>query len=132
MKKYFIVLVVILTGILSVDAQTKEDLPSAEDRAQIQTDFMKEKLNLSEDQIPKVLKINLNAAKRMDVVMKMTDRMKKFKEFRSVMMEKDKALKKVLKKEQFKKYQKSKEEMKKVIKKKRKEKNKKDKKEKAA
>lgn len=127
MKKYFIVLVLMLTGVLSVDAQTKENLPSAEDRAQIQTDFMKEKLNLSEDQVPRVLEINLNSAKRMDKVMKMTDRMKKFKEFRAVIMDKDNALKKVLNKEQFKKYQKSKDEMKKIIKKKRKEKKKKEK-----
>lgn len=122
MRKYFIVLVVFLAGVLSASAQTKDNLPSAEDRAQMQTEFMTEKLNLSKDQVPKVLKINIDSAKKMDLVINMTDKMKKFKEFRSIILKKDKSLKEVLSKEQFKKYLKSKDELKKIIKKKRKEK----------
>jgi len=97
-------------------------MPPAEDRAQMQTEFMTDKLELTDEQVPRVLSINLAAAKKMDQVMKMTDRMSKFKEFRSTMMDKDEALKEVLNKDQYKKYQKSKDEMKKMIKERRKEK----------
>ena len=121
MRKYIVLLVIVLTGIITVKAQTKEDLPPAEERAEMQTEFMTEKLELNEEQVPVVLNINLNAAKKMDEVMKLTDRMKKFKAFRSAMMEKDEALKEILSKDQFKLYKKSKEEMKKMIKEKRKE-----------
>lgn len=121
MRKYIILLAVVLTGIVAVNAQNREDLPPAEERAQMQTEFMTEKLTLSEEQVPQVLTINLTAAKKMDEVMSLTDKMKKFKAFRSAMMEKDEALKDVLSKDQFKLYKKSKEEMKKMIKEKRKE-----------
>ena len=124
MKKYIILLAVILTGVSAVNSQTKEDLPPAEERAQMQTEFMTDKLALNEAQISQVLSINLKTAKRMDKVISMTDRMQKFKEFRSTMIEKDEALKKVLDKEQYKKYEKSKDEMKKMLKEKRKEKKK--------
>ena len=124
MKKYIVLLAVILTGVLAANSQTKEDLPPAEDRAQMQTEFMTDKLALSEAQISQVLAINLKAAKRMDKVISMTDRMQKFKEFRSTMIEKDEALKEVLDKEQYKKYEKSKDELKKMLKEKRKEKKK--------
>jgi predicted acylesterase/phospholipase RssA len=121
MRKYIILLAVVLTGVVAVNAQNKEELPPAEDRAQMQTEFMTEKLELSEEQVPQVLTINLAAAKKMDEVMSLTDKMKKFKAFRSAMMEKDEALKEVLSKDQFKLYKKSKDEMKKKIKEKRKE-----------
>lgn len=119
MRKYIILLAVVLSGILSVNAQSKEDLGSAEERAQMQTEFMAEKLELTDEQVPQVLTINLNAAKKMDEVMKLTNRMQKFKAFRSLMMEKDEALKAVFTKDQFKLYKESKEEMKKKIKEKR-------------
>ena len=121
MRKYIILLAVVLTGVVAVNAQNKEDLPPAEDRAQMQTEFMTEKLELSEDQVPQVLTINLTAAKKIDEVMQLTNKMKKFKAFRSAMMEKDEALKDILTKDQFKLYKESKEEMKKAIKQKRKE-----------
>jgi hypothetical protein len=121
MRKYIVLLAVILTGVLSVNAQTKEDLPPADERAQMQTEFMTEKLELTEEQVPQVLDVNLKAAKKMDEVMSLTNKMQKFKGFRSAMMEKDEELKKILTKDQFKLYKDSKEEMKKMIKEKRKE-----------
>ena len=124
MKKYIVFVAVMLTVVLFGNSQTKEDLPAAEERAQMQTEFMKEKLSLNESQVAQVSAINLTAAKRMDKVISMTDRMKKFKEFRSAMIEKDEALKKVLNKEQYKQYEKNKDELKKMLKEKRKEKKK--------
>ncbi|TKG96583.1 hypothetical protein EYV94_04860 [Puteibacter caeruleilacunae] len=113
MKKLIILLAIVVISVVKVSAQNQKDLPPAKERAEMQTEIMKEKLSLTEEQIPKVMTINLDAAKRIDEVKKMTNRMSMFKEFRSTMQAKDEGLKAILTKDQYKLYQKSKEEMKK-------------------
>lgn len=116
MTKLVIATLLLFTSII-VNAQNKKDLPPAEQRAKMQTELMKDKLELNQEQTQKVLDINLKSALEMDQVFKLTDRVQKFKKFRSIQLKKDKDLKQVLSKNQFKAYKKFKSEMKKRIKK---------------
>ncbi|MCG8580161.1 MAG: hypothetical protein MI866_09605 [Bacteroidales bacterium] len=119
MKKLLFTLAIIISSQLVSQAQSSmnmDNLPPAEERADMQTEMMKEKLHLTDEQVPQVKAINLKAAEAMDEVALLNDRMQKFKAFRSSQQEKDEALKKVLTKDQYKLYQASKEEMKKKLK----------------
>jgi predicted acylesterase/phospholipase RssA len=116
MKK-LIAITLILISISIFSQDKKRELPPAEERAQIQTEMMKEKLGLNEDQVKSVHEINLESAKEMDEVIKLESRIAKFKKYRAVQLKKDKKLKKVLSEEQFEKYEEFKEEMKKKLKK---------------
>ena len=121
MKKLVMIIGLVVSVISFANAQQHE-LPPAKDRAELQTEMMTEKLELSEEQKEQVMEINLNTALEMDNVLKLTDKMAKFKGLRAVTAEKDKALKAILNKDQYKSYQKMKSEMQKMIKQKRKEK----------
>lgn len=121
MKKLVIVIGIVVSVLSSVNAQQQQELPPAKERAEKQTEMMDEKLNLTKEQKEKVMEINLDAAQKMDGVLKQTDRMAKFKGLRTITAEKDKALKGILSKEQFKMYQKMKSEMQKAMKERRKE-----------
>ncbi|MCL3782488.1 hypothetical protein EMN47_19060 [Prolixibacteraceae bacterium JC049] len=122
MKQLLLTMAIILgVGLGSYAQQAEKELPPAKERAEMQTAIMKEKMELTDDQEVQVMEVNLRAAKRMDEMKQLTDKMKKFKTFRSIISEKDKALKKILTKEQFKMYEKSKKEMKKLLKEKSKE-----------
>ena len=126
MKKLLFILTIVMCSQLATvaqDSRNLDNLPPAEERAEMQTEMMKEKLELTDDQVPLVKAINLKAAQALDEVAKKTDRMQKFKAFRSAQQEKDEALKDVLTKDQYKLYQDSKEEMKKKLKEHRKSKN---------
>ena len=126
MKKLLFILTIVMCSQLTTvaqDSRNLDNLPPAEERAEMQTEMMKEKLELTDDQVPLVKAINLKAAQALDEVAKKTDRMQKFKAFRSAQQEKDEALKDVLTKDQYKLYQDSKEEMKKKLKEHRKSKN---------
>ena len=124
MKNLLAITTIILAFTFTVNAQDHKELPPAIDRAEMQTEMMKEKLELTNDQVDKVKKVNTVAAHRVDKALLITDKMTKFKTFRSIQMDKDKALKKILTKVQYKKYEKIKGELKKAIKAKRKEKKK--------
>ncbi|MCT4637663.1 MAG: hypothetical protein N4A72_08130 [Bacteroidales bacterium] len=124
MKNLLAITTIILAFTSTVNAQDHKELPPAIDRAEMQTEMMKEKLELTNDQADKVKKVNIVAAHRVDKALLITDKMTKFKTFRSIQMDKDKALKKILTKVQYKKYEKIKGELKKAIKAKRKEKKK--------
>lgn len=121
MKKLVMILVVVVSVLSHVNAQQQTELPPAKDRAEMQTEMMVEKLNLTEEQTEKVLEVNLTAAQEVDNALKQTDRMAKFKSLRNVAAEKDKALKAILSKDQFKLYEQSKKEMQKALKDRRKE-----------
>jgi Spy/CpxP family protein refolding chaperone len=124
MKNLLAITTIILAFTFTVNAQDHKELPPAIDRAEMQTEMMKEKLELTNDQADKVKKVNIVAAHRVDKALLIIDKMTKFKTFRSIQMDKDKALKKILTKVQYKKYEKIKGELKKAIKAKRKEKKK--------
>lgn len=125
MKKYIFTLSVLLTCLVSVTAQEEREIPTAEERAQMQTEIMKERLELTHTQETQVYDINLESAKEMPKLKELPDKMSKFKKFRDIQFKKDKSLKKVMNKKQYKEYTKMKKELKKLLKDRKKEKKKK-------
>ncbi len=85
---------------------------SAETRAQRQTDLLKDRLNLTKAQEPKVYAIALKYAKKMDEALAMTDAPTRSKTVMANDKAKDAELKVVLTADQFKNYLKLKEEVK--------------------
>ncbi len=90
----------------------KHNLPPAEERAHRLTERMKEKLNLSEDQVPKVEEINLRTAKQTDTAVQASTREDRQAKMRAAQEQRDKDLKDVLNQDQWKKYQQIKGELK--------------------
>lgn len=81
-------------------------------RAEMQTMMMKNKLNLTRQQLPKVAKINLEAAQNMQPVFSGNEGpLVKMRTMRAVNQSKDAALQKVLTPDQFSQYQTMKEQM---------------------
>lgn len=84
-----------------------------EERAQMQTDHMKETLTLTENQVPQVHEINLKYARKMqDAYNGGGGRLQKLKRVKGVSQDKDKELKRVLTSTQYATYESNKEEMK--------------------
>lgn len=101
----------ILISIVSF-AQRGSQLGTPEERAARQTTRMKETLTLSPEQETSVADINLKYAKQMQSVIETGGRnLKTAREAKSIMKNKDKELKEVLDKDQFKQYLTIKEEM---------------------
>jgi hypothetical protein len=88
--------------------------PSAEERAQKQTDRMKEKLNLSDEQSKSVYDINLKYAKSDEIEFKKDQeaREKRMEAMKASHEKKDADLKNVLSADQYDKYQQQKKEAK--------------------
>ncbi|MGN6567868.1 MAG: DUF4890 domain-containing protein [Flavipsychrobacter sp.] len=76
-------------------------MKSPEQRAQMLTDRLDKKLNLSDDQKKSVYDINLNTAQKMNDAMQNHDR----GAMRSIKQERDDAMQKVLTADQYKQYQ---------------------------
>ncbi|WP_276372641.1 hypothetical protein [Chryseolinea sp. H1M3-3] len=84
-----------------------------EERAQLQTDYMKENLALTPEQEPKIHDLNLKYAKKMQDAYNTTDRrFQKLKKMKSIGDDKDQELKSVLNPDQYATYEKNKELMK--------------------
>ncbi len=83
-----------------------------EERASRQTEMMKDGLNLTSAQEPKVSAINLKYAKKMEDVRKIADTAAMRKSVKSLNQQKESELKTILTAEQFKLYLKQMEEMK--------------------
>jgi hypothetical protein len=125
MKKHLYVLLAVLLSCTLVQAQAPEEFKNTtpEQRAKLQTDLMKTKLQLNEEQTTKVGAINLKYAKQMEPVIKGSGgKLAKFREAKKVNEQKEAELKQVLTTEQFNTYEKAKEDMKEEMKKKAKEK----------
>jgi len=76
-----------------------------EERAAFQTEYMKTKLALADEQAPKVQSINLDAAQKMEPVIKGTDGpLVKLRRARAIEAEKETALQGVLTPDQFQKF----------------------------
>jgi hypothetical protein len=83
-----------------------------EERAEVQTAFLKSKLGLTTDQATKVADINLRYAQKMDPIIKgSSGLLMKRRQMQEVNREKEAELKQALSAEQFQKYLDSKEEM---------------------
>ncbi len=88
-----------------------------EQRAKMQTQMMKTKLNLDSLTGLKVYDINLKAAQKMDPLLKGNgSKLAMFREAKSIDSEKDKSFKAVLTADQYKAYEAAKEEMKEKLK----------------
>lgn len=110
------------------NAQLAEVLKSStpEQRARIQTSFMKTKLNLDSLTAQKVYDINLKTAQKMEPVIKGDgSKFSRFRQARSIDGQKDEELKAVLSPRQYQAYLDAKEEMKEKLKEKIQEHNKK-------
>ena len=91
----------------------EREIPPAEERARQLTEKMKEKLGLTEEQVPAVTEINLRAATQIDTIIHSGgSRRERLEELRSVQQQRDKELEKVLTKEQWKQYVAIKDELK--------------------
>lgn len=110
-------LLVLLLGLtpMALRAQSMEDFKNStpEERAQMQTEYLKTNLGLDEQQTQKVSGINLKYAEKMQSVLQGSGgRFAKMKAAKSVNQEKDAELKQVFTSEQAKKYDEMKAEMK--------------------
>ena len=84
-----------------------------EQRAEIQTQFMKDHLNLPADVLAKVQAINLKYAQQMDPVLKGTDgKLAKMQKAHGIMAAKDEELKAILSPVQFEAYDDAKDDIK--------------------
>jgi hypothetical protein len=86
---------------------------SPEQRAAIQTQFMKERLNLPTEVLAKVQAVNLKYARQMDPVLKGSDgKLAKMQKARGIMGAKDDELKAILSPDQFEAYDDAKDDIK--------------------
>lgn len=87
-----------------------------EERAQMQTDYMKESLTLSDEQVPKIHEINLKYSLKMQNAYNSGGgKLQRLKKMKGVSTEKDKEMKSVLNAEQYSVYETNKEQMKEKI-----------------
>lgn len=87
-----------------------------EQRAQFQTEYMKENLALSPDQQSSIHEVNLKYARKIqDAYNSPGKKMQKLKHMKSIGVEKDKELKGILDADQYATYEKNKEAMKEKI-----------------
>ncbi len=92
-------------------AQDVEPKLSPEERARFQTEWMKQNLNLSEDQLTQIEPLNLKYAQKMEEVKAISGKIGKLKKAKAIMDEKDGQLKKILNKDQFNVYLEKREEI---------------------
>lgn len=92
---------------------------SPSERAQLQTEVMRESLQLSDQQTAEIENINLYYAKEIGTLQNSgKPRLKKFRAVKSLLAEKDKKIEQILTQNQFNDYKNAQEEMRKNIKKK--------------
>lgn len=120
MKKsmLFIALLFWLTG-LGYTSLAQENLnefmtqTTPEERAEMQTEYMKEHLSLTDQQVPEISDINLRYARKMqDAYASETRKFQRLKKLKNVSNEKDAELKKALDSKQYETYARNKEAMK--------------------
>lgn len=106
-----ILLLTLIFGFSILSAQPQHGFPSAEERATRTTEKLKSELNLSEKQIKQVSEVVLKYAKKGEELRdKAADRSEMMQNMKKLTSEQDKELKKILNKDQFKKYEKIMEE----------------------
>jgi len=115
-KISFLIIAAGILFITSINAQSvnRDSLKNAtpEQRAQIQSNMMKNKLALTDDQYKQVSDINLKYARKMDnLKLNGGGKFSKARKAKSILSDKDDELQKVLTKEQFEKYETFKKEM---------------------
>ena len=114
MKRIILMSMLLLAGATGAFAQAGGTTYTPEQRAQIQNDWMKANLQLTDVQLEKVSELNLEYAQKMEEVKTIQGKLDKLKKAREIADEKDKRLKQVLTKEQFDLYQEKKSELRKM------------------
>ena len=105
------VVAVAAPAVLADEAGVIQSRP--EQRAAIQTQFMKDRLSLPADVLARVQEINLKYAQQMDPVLKGTDgKLAKMHQARGIMAAKDAELKAILSPERFEAYDDAKDDIK--------------------
>ncbi|GAA4155791.1 hypothetical protein GCM10022217_14200 [Chryseobacterium ginsenosidimutans] len=114
-KKQLLLLVTafLCTAFTSLSAQTKKLKDSTpEQRAKMQTEWMKTKLALNTTQVQQVYALNLQYAQKNDPVIQSNEgKLAKFKKLKAFQKEKSDALSQILDAGQYKKYQELKDQM---------------------
>jgi len=111
--RFGLVLVAALTFAFGASAQgDKLKTSTPEERAALQTELMKSKLDLSADQLPKLSALNLKYAQKMDPILKGSGGpLVRMREARELEQAKEGELAQILSPAQFEKYQAAKEEI---------------------
>ncbi len=111
LKYLHLFVITLVWGFNFLIAQPQQGFPSAEERAARITERLKFELNLSEKQIKQVSEVVLKYAKKgAEMRDKSEDRSEIMQNMKKLSFEQDKELKKILNKEQYKKYEKIMEE----------------------
>ncbi|QGY46452.1 hypothetical protein GM418_23145 [Maribellus comscasis] len=115
MKKIVIVGFIICLFPAKIFSQNIGAQYSPEERAQIQTEWMKETLQLNAGQVSKVDSLNLEYALKMEKVKSVQGRISQLKEAREISEEKDGKLKQMMDEGQFETYLKKRKELRKKM-----------------
>lgn len=104
------VMTIAFTHLTAQSKSLKDSTP--EQRAKMQTEWMKTKLALNSSQIRQVYDLNLQYAKKNEPILQSNEgKMAKFKKLKAIQQEKSSVLSKILTDEQFEKYQEMKDQM---------------------
>ena len=105
MKKIFVITVLVVASVAIATAQQRQ-MPSVEERAKTQTEFMEKQVGLKDDQKAKIKAIDLEFAKQMDEQIQKNrgDRDAMRTKMREIDTARDAKYKEILTDEQFKKY----------------------------
>ncbi len=101
LKKLIMIAITTVIALHQVFAQDLVFVFTPEERAQIQTEWMKENLQLNDSQLVKIEALNLDYALKMEKVKSINGNLSKMKAARKASEEKDEKLKKLLSEEQF-------------------------------
>lgn len=121
MKKFLLSTLILFSILLGACAQTQKNNYTPEERAQIQTEWMKKTLQLNADQMKLIDGLNLEYAKKMEKVKSIDGRFSQLKEAKRISEEKDEKLEKIFSQDQFKTYLDKRKELREKIKEMRKE-----------
>lgn len=123
MKKLFLISFIFYFLVNGVFAQDMQTGYTPEERADIINDWMKETLQATDEQMPRLEALNLEYAKKMESVKQVDGKINQLKSAKNISDEKDQKLKMILTEDQFKTYQKKKSELKEMAKERKKESN---------
>jgi len=112
-KKMLLFTAVILCSPFIVSAQSKSlKQTTPEQRAKMQTEWMRTKLALNTKQVEQVYALNLQYAQKNDPIIQSNEgRLSKFKKMKALQNEKSNAMSQILDAGQYKKYQEAKDQM---------------------
>lgn len=101
MRRLILISLFVGTFSMKIFGQSYGEKFSPEERAQMQTEWMKENLQLNDSQLVKIEALNLEYALKMEKVKGINGNLSKLKAARKTSGEKDEKLKKLLNEEQF-------------------------------